>query len=63
MKTIIRTNGEKIVIEGEGYHDDRCIVDLKKLVEELREYGVEVEIKEVEKKPEAYIKSGVLINE
>ena len=53
-RVIIARNG-KVVIEGIGYIGDACLADAEALVEALRRYGINVDIKQVERKEEAYV--------
>lgn len=47
--------GGEVVVEGVGYRGDACIRDLSALLEKLGQYGVAVEVKETERKPEALL--------
>ncbi|MEM0459330.1 MAG: hypothetical protein QXZ31_05645 [Thermofilaceae archaeon] len=47
--------GGEVFIEGVGYRGEACLRDLEALLERLRQYGVTVDVKEVEKKPEALL--------
>jgi len=51
---LIRNDG-KIVVEGIDYVGEECLRDLQRLQEALRQFGVDVDIVEQHKKPEAYV--------
>jgi len=53
---LIRNDG-KIVVEGIDYVGEECLRDLQRLQEALRQFGVDVDIVEQHRKPEAYITS------
>ena len=51
---LVRNDG-KVIVEGVDYVGDECLRDLQRLQEALRQFGVDVDIVEQRKKPEAYI--------
>ena len=52
---IIITEDGKVIIEGIGYIGDECIMDLTRIVNELKTLGVEVNIQETKMKEEGAI--------
>jgi len=50
---LVRNDG-RIIVEGVDYIGDECLRDLQRLQEVLRQFGIEVDIVEQHKKPEAY---------
>ena len=54
---LIKINRDgKVEIEGVGYIGKECLIDLNKILQALREYGIEVKIEKQELKPEYYVK-------
>ena len=53
LRIFIDKNG-KIVFDAEGYTGRACLDDLNKVVELLKEYGVDVKIEQQQLKPEYY---------
>ena len=54
---LIKINRDgKVEIEGVGYIGPTCVHDLNKILQALREYGIEVKIEKQELKPEYYVK-------
>ena len=53
--TIFVRNDGKIIIEGIDYIGEECLRDLQQLQQILQQLGVEVDIIEQHRKPEAYV--------
>ena len=58
IRVVIEREG-RVVIEGLGYLDDRCLTDLAALLAQLRQYGLNIDIEQHVKKEEA-LRSGVV---
>jgi len=57
LRVLVRSS--KIVIEGLGYSDATCLRDLEKLVNALRNLGLDLRIEDQKLKPEA-LRQGVV---
>ena len=45
---------KEVVWDADGYHGTACEKDLQKLLDHLEEIGIDIKIKQMEKKPEYY---------
>lgn len=56
IKITVRKDG-KITIDLNGFEGTACVTELRKLILNLRDLGVSVDVEHEEKKPEYYVTS------
>ena len=51
---IVISKDGRVIVEGIGYTGKVCLQDLQRLVEALRQFGIDVNIEQQQLKPEAH---------
>ncbi len=53
----------KVLIEAEGFKGSVCITETEKIISILKQLGIEIDVEEIQKKPEFYLSNEANKNE